>query len=441
MAGEVEKAEALKAKVEASIAKAREAQEKLIDLKRKVAKAQAKIELTKKRAKQLQQTARKLRATKVSAAMVKGGIAALVASQIGTVRAIIVLQVQKKVTEILKQFTTGCPNQRELAKIIRIRNTLLKQITSFRTRVQKLANIAKAILITVTTIKIIIKIITSIPLPTAIIPPQVGGIGIPVSVLTKYSEGLIKLYKLLDKLTDEAVAITAIISSIAAPLQVLEDKLRSIDISIQECSLEEARQGADLSNIAFTGPLNNPPTVVQQSEEAVDTLIDTFFDENIDKYVGVEGALPIDDIIAEVTAQAVEQVSAEVTQAGADLGEIGVSQTETDQLGIGALQLGQGNINASEVNANVAAGDIAQIGFSTGQQEVIADRAPITEKVYYGGYEISIVSDPEAPKIAPKNYAIAKNSQGVIVLRGPSSFSSSTQILIDELRFRIDQLQ
>lgn len=53
-------------------------------------------------------------------------------------------------------------------------------------------------------------------------------------------------------------------------------------------------------------------------------------------------------------------------------------------------------------------------------------------------YLIEVVSDPESPAIAPRRQAIAKNLQGVVVLKGPLSFSSSTDILIKELKFRID---
>lgn len=56
----------------------------------------------------------------------------------------------------------------------------------------------------------------------------------------------------------------------------------------------------------------------------------------------------------------------------------------------------------------------------------------------YRGYTLSIVTDPDTAAIAPKRYAIAQDNQGVVVLRGTSSFSSDTQILIDELKFRID---
>jgi hypothetical protein len=56
----------------------------------------------------------------------------------------------------------------------------------------------------------------------------------------------------------------------------------------------------------------------------------------------------------------------------------------------------------------------------------------------YKGYHLEIIEDPNSPAIAPKRYAIAKDRRGIVVIRGESSFSSSTDILLDEIKFRID---
>jgi hypothetical protein len=57
----------------------------------------------------------------------------------------------------------------------------------------------------------------------------------------------------------------------------------------------------------------------------------------------------------------------------------------------------------------------------------------------YKGYTIEIKTvDKQA--VAPQRYAVAIDRSGVVVLEGRPSFSSSTQVLIDEIKFRIDQL-
>ena len=55
----------------------------------------------------------------------------------------------------------------------------------------------------------------------------------------------------------------------------------------------------------------------------------------------------------------------------------------------------------------------------------------------YKGYLLKIIRDPASPKLAPKHFAVAiKNGKQEI--KGPSSFSSSKEVLLDEIKFRID---
>ncbi len=53
-------------------------------------------------------------------------------------------------------------------------------------------------------------------------------------------------------------------------------------------------------------------------------------------------------------------------------------------------------------------------------------------------YTIKVIEDPESPSIAKRRYAVVLNQEGVTVLRGPMSFSSSTRVLVDEIKFRIN---
>ena len=53
-------------------------------------------------------------------------------------------------------------------------------------------------------------------------------------------------------------------------------------------------------------------------------------------------------------------------------------------------------------------------------------------------YTIRILVDKNSPVFAPRRYAVVENAQGVVVLKGPPSFSSSTRILVDEIKFRIN---
>ena len=58
--------------------------------------------------------------------------------------------------------------------------------------------------------------------------------------------------------------------------------------------------------------------------------------------------------------------------------------------------------------------------------------------IIYRGYTLEIREDLNNAGIAPRRFAVALDPVGVVVLQGVSSFSSSTEVLLEELRFRID---
>ena len=57
---------------------------------------------------------------------------------------------------------------------------------------------------------------------------------------------------------------------------------------------------------------------------------------------------------------------------------------------------------------------------------------------FYRGYRLEIRPDKDSPPIAQRRFAVAIDEYDIVVLQGPPSFSSSTDILIEELKYRID---
>jgi hypothetical protein len=255
-------------------------------------------------------------------------LSGIIARQVGSIQGKLVSQVQGQVLSVLSKFTSQCPNVKELEKIIKIKNNLLKNINALERRIQKLRSVANKLDASIRTARVAIEIIKRIPIPTVLtfIPGQSGGLvkGVPYSTLTKLSDRLIKLNKLLDALEADKQGIIGVINTVSLTLGNLKRRLEVIDIAIQGCSKDSTASG--LSEIVASA---QPP-----------------------QNTGSEGT-PNDDYL-------------------------------------------------------------------------------------YKGYTLEIVQDPNSPKIAPRRYAIAKDKAGIIVLYGPSSFSSDTQVLLDEIKFRID---
>lgn len=250
-------------------------------------------------------------------------ISSTIARQIGSLQGKLVSQIQSEVLKLLKKFSNECPTPKELEKIIKTRNTLIKHLNSFQKRVNKFSSVANRLQKSIATIRSIIRILKAIPIPTAIIPPMSGGIGIPIKILNTYSDALIKLNKILDKLVDEVAAIKSLIGSITPVIANLKARLNSIDVAIQKCSVSQPG--------------------------------------------GVATVLP--------TAQPEGNTGSEGTP---------------------------------------------------------------SEDYLYKGYKLAIIQDVGVETIAPRRYATATDNRGIVVLRGPLSFSSSTQVLLDEIKFRID---
>lgn len=92
-----------------------------------------------------------------------------------------------------------------------------------------------------------------------------------------------------------------------------------------------------------------------------------------------------------------------------------------------------GVIQTCSTNPN---GDIQRTGRENGTE--VLDKESDRERIPYGRYVIEVVTDRDSPTIAPKRFAQALDFRDIVVLKGPSSFSSSTEVLVEELKFRID---
>lgn len=62
------------------------------------------------------------------------------------------------------------------------------------------------------------------------------------------------------------------------------------------------------------------------------------------------------------------------------------------------------------------------------------------QPIQYRGYTLEVRTAASDREIAPRRYAVALDPVGVIVLQGTPSFSSNTEILIEELKFNLDRL-
>jgi len=103
----------------------------------------------------------------------------------------------------------------------------------------------------------------------------------------------------------------------------------------------------------------------------------------------------------------------------------------------GIDNLAQECAEESGINTNVELELINQELLDLSEEQT-EDGNPVIKSI--NGFTMAVVTDDKNPVGSLKRrYAVAKNKQGVIQLKGEPSFSSSDQILIDELVFYIQQ--
>lgn len=257
----------------------------------------------------------------------KRNIAAVVATQSGLIRAKLIAEVETKIGEYLDKFADTCPSQNTLQRIERSKNTLQKSAGGLSKRLDSFRRIVPILQGTVPLLKASIKLLFADPTPTAVIPPQVGGLGIRVGKLTLASDYNLKLNRRLEEIQNQIDAINSIVSLVSTASDKINDRLGVLDLYIERCKIYNTSED----------PL-----------EAINTLND--------------------------------RVEKQITPL----------------------------LKEKEV------------------------------EVFYNNFKLTVVEDKSSGFRVTKRYAIAQDPQGVTVLRGPSSFSSDPQILIEELKFRID---
>jgi len=291
---------------------------------REVENVQKKLEAIKKKSDEIKKIALEFKQYTTKQG-IKGGLSSMVATQVGKIKANVTSKVQQQILKTLTKFSNQCPSPRELERLVKVRNNLLTQVQKAEKRVQSFSKLGTLLKGTITGLQTAITVIKNVPVPTAIIPPS-GGTGVPISVLTRYSDSLIQLDKKLERYGNEVTSIEQLVQTVLPVLSNIKSKLKLIDIAIEGCV----------------------------------------------KASGISTNIQLFDSIQ-------------------------ISDTEKETRDRGTFTLGDGRVISYEV-----------------------------------------ILDPNSPKVAPRRYAIARDSSGRTVFRGEPSFSSSTDVLIREIQFKLE---
>jgi hypothetical protein len=248
------------------------------------------------------------------------------------------------VDPILERLQQACPPKAELEVIIKQKNSITTALTQTQTALNTMVQTGQTVTGIINVTDIALRVIKNLPLPTSV-PP---GIGIPISIINRFTDTLIKLSDLIKTNRGIVASITPAVQSLNGDIQTILGKLTQLDILLAGC-LEQATIG----------------------------LTD---DEKEDYFT---------------------------------------------RLGI--------NLNTLDITSN------PQVNLVGGQalEDSLAPNS--NDPLIYKGFKLIIDNDKENKLSFPRRRIAATRIANGVQIVGDYSFSSSTQILVDEVKFQIDK--
>jgi chaperonin cofactor prefoldin len=409
-----------------------------------------------------------------------GGVAKI----IGKLQGELSSRVLAQAGSIQDQFrVSGCPTTAQLAKINNKKQQLDKGISGIDKRLSKFKKLPKALKGPLAGLKAAIKVILILPIPQSV-PP---GFGIPVNITTKYADVLHLLKELVSQISELVESIETVLNTPTSQLSAAQNVIKRLDSAIKSCQTEAAlreqlESGAlDNQTLQDLGLLDDEevfifsklgPILVGNGQTDGDgnttdgrdntgVTADTFKDLNKKIQNNNQGTFntypPFGVPGTKIGERRYLDPPGEwYTWTGlAWIGEI------TDKDLITELNKAISGRSTEEDGLDKAVNDLNESlrklqdsnlpdsikkdlkGLLNNFKDLSKKDTLADSRFFHTGpdgtvYELEIKPDLDSPEIAPRRFAVAKNPQGIEVLKGPKSFSSDTDVLLEEVKFRID---
>lgn len=248
------------------------------------------------------------------------------------------------VDPILERLQQACPPKAELEAIIKQKNSITTALTQVQTALTTMVQTGQTVTGIINVTDIAVRVIKNLPLPTAV-PP---GVGIPINVINRFTDTLIKLSDLIKVSKGVVSSIAPAVQSLNNDIQTILSALARLDVLLVGC-LE-----AD--------------TVGLTDEEKEDYFT-----------------------------------------------SLGVNLNTLD--------------TTSSPEVNIAGGQALEDSLAPNSNNPLI----------YKDFKLIIDNDKENTLSFPRRRIVATRVTDAVQIVGDYSFSSSTQILVDEIKFKIDK--
>lgn len=248
------------------------------------------------------------------------------------------------VDPILERLQQACPPKAELEAIIKQKNSITTALTQVQTALTTMVQTGQTVTGIINVADIAVRVIKNLPLPTAV-PP---GVGIPINVINRFTDTLIKLSDLIKVSKGVVSSIAPAVQSLNNDIQTILSALARLDVLLVGC-LE-----AD--------------TVGLTDEEKEDYFT-----------------------------------------------SLGINLNTLD--------------TTSSPEVNIAGGQALEDSLAPNSNDPLI----------YKDFKLIIDNDKENTLSFPRRRIVATRVTDAVQIVGDYSFSSSTQILVDEIKFKIDK--
>lgn len=339
------------------------------------------------------------------------GIATMVGKAQGELSNQITKQAAKLKDEILSK-AEGAISDAKLKKMQNIQTGNRNNISRVKKRLDKIKKLPNKLKAPIKGLEAAIKVILILPIPQSV-PP---GFGIPVSVTTKYADILHKLKELVAQAKEDIETILVVAEIPENFLASLDRIMSRFDSAVKSYEIEKALiEGAPEDELRRLGIIDSEGNQLLSS---------------ITPFMIGEYSINGDGILTE------RPLKGRDSQFYSSTGNFEQDINNTVQI----LDETVRKVNDSNIDPQIKE-DLRQLlNTFVKEEELQSDELADNFHRAPDGtiYKLEIKTDPDSPPIAQRRFAVALDDENVVVLRGTKSFSSSTQVLLDEIKFRID---
>lgn len=135
------------------------------------------------------------------------------------------------VDPIIERLQQACPPKAELEAIIRQKNSITTALTQVQTALNTMVQTGQTVTGIINVTNIALRVIKNLPLPTSV-PP---GIGIPISIINRFTDTLIKLSNLIKTNRGIVASIAPAVQSLNSDIQTILSQLARLDVLLAGC--------------------------------------------------------------------------------------------------------------------------------------------------------------------------------------------------------------